>query len=140
MGIQLWAGGTPAVSISIEIIYGILIALGYLMTPVALIRGWARWTRQPKQCTALAIFSLIGFLFATASSILAVGSVAYAQVHHFPYYDPLLLKIFRWGCLLSLAGIVFGIVGVWRPGSLRWHAPLCGIGMLAFWVLAAEGE
>jgi hypothetical protein len=79
-------------------------------------------------------------MFGTASAILAVGSVGYAQVHHFPYYDPLLLRVFRWGGLLSLAGVIFGIGGVWRSGSLRWHAPLCGIGMLSFWVLAAEGE
>jgi hypothetical protein len=35
---------------------------------------------------------------------------------------------------------VFGIGGVWRPGPLRWHAPICGLGMSAFWLLAAEGE
>jgi hypothetical protein len=53
---------------------------------------------------------------------------------------PLLLRIFRWGGLLSLAGILFGICGVWRPGPLRWQAPVCGLGTLAFWLLAAEGE
>jgi len=123
-----------------QIIVGILIALGYLVTPTALIWGWTTWTRQPKQKTLPAILSLIGFIFATASAILAVSSIAYAQVHHFPYYDPLLLRIFRWGGLLSLAGLLFGIGGVWRPGALRWHAPLCGLGMLAFWFIAATGE
>ena len=127
-------------SISVQIIFGILIVLGYLVTPVALIWGWTRWARRPKQQTVSAILSLFGFIFATASGILAVSSVAFAQVHHFPYYDPLLLRIFRWGGLLSLAGILFGISGVWRPGPLRWHAPACGVGMLAFWLLAAEGE
>jgi hypothetical protein len=128
------------VSISVEIIFGILIFLGYLVTPVALIWGWTRWARQPGQRTVLAALSLIGFIFATASAVLVVSSIAYAQVHHFPYYDPLLLRIFRLGCLLSLAGIVFGISGVWRSGPLRWHAPVSGLGMLAFWVVAAEGE
>jgi len=123
-----------------QIIVGILIALGYLVTPTALIWGWTSWTRQPKQTTLPAILSLIGFIFATASAILAVSSVAYAQVHHFPYYDPLLLRIFRWGGVLSLAGLLFGIGGVWRPGALRWHAPLCGLGTLAFWFIAATGE
>ena len=127
-------------SISVQIIFGILIVLGYLVTPIVLIWGWARWTREPRQRTVPAILSLVGFILATASAILALGSVAYAQVHHFPYYDPLLLRIFRWGGLLSIVGILFGIGGVWRPGSLRWHAPLCGVGMLAFWLLAAEGE
>lgn len=123
-----------------QIIVGILIALGYLVTPTALIWGWTNWTHQPKPKTLSAILSLIGFIFATTSAILAVSSVAYAQVHHFPYYDPLLLRIFRWGGLLSLAGLVFGIGGMWRPGSLRWHAPVCGLGMLAVWFIAATGE
>ncbi len=134
------AGGPPAVSISLQITFGILVVIGYLVTPVALIWGWTRWTRQPKHRTVPSILSLIGFVFATASAVVAVSSVAFAQVHHFPYYDPLLLRIFRWGALLALAGILFGIGGVWRPGPLRWHAPICGLGMFAFWFLAASGE
>jgi hypothetical protein len=128
------------VSISIGIIFGILIALSYLATPVALIWGWTRWARQPQQRTVPAISSLIGFIFGTASAILAVSSVAYAQVHRFRYDDRLLLGICRWGCLLSVAGILFGIGDVGRPGPLRWHAPVCGLGMFAFWLLAVEGE
>ncbi len=144
---QLSCGGTynagrrpPLVSNSPEIIFGILIIIGCLVTPVALIRGWTGWARQPMQRSVPAIPSLAGFVFATASAVLAGSSVAYAQVHHFPFYDPLLLRIFRWGGLLSLMGILFGIGGAWRPGPSRWQAPVCGLGMLAFWLLAAEGE
>ncbi len=127
-------------SFSVQVMFGILAVIGYLVTPVALIWGWTRWTRQRKQRTVPAILSLIGFLFATASAVVAASSVAYAQVHHFPYYDPLLLRIFRWGVLLSLVGVLFGIGGVWRPDPLRWHAPICGLGMFAFWFVAASGE
>jgi hypothetical protein len=84
--------------------------------------------------------SLLGFVLATASAMLAVSAIAYAQVHHFPYYDPLLLRIFAGGALLSIAGIVFGIGGVWRPSSLRWHAPVSGVCMLVFWIMMASGE
>ena len=100
-------------SISVQIMFGILVVIGYVVTPVALIWAWTSWTRQPKQRTVPSTLSLIGFVFATASGVVAVSSVAYAQVHHFPYYDPVLLKIFRWGMLLSLAGILFGMGGVW---------------------------
>jgi hypothetical protein len=84
--------------------------------------------------------SLLGFILATASAVLAVSSIAYAQVHHFSYYDPLLLRIFAWGALLSIAGIGFGIGGVWQANSLRWHAPVSGACMLVFWVMMASGE
>ncbi len=80
--------GTSAVTISTQIIFGILILTGYLIAPVALIWGWTRFARQPKQLTVSAILSLTGLVFATASAILAVSSVGYAQFHHFPYYDP----------------------------------------------------
>ena len=83
---------------------------------------------------------LAGFVLATASALLAVSTIAYAQIHHFPYYDPLLLRIFRTGALLSLGGIAFGISGVWRPSSTRWYAPTSAVATLAFWILAAEGE
>jgi hypothetical protein len=73
-GHTIRAGGTPAVSISVQIIFGILIVLGYLVTPVALIWGWTRWARRPKQQTVSAILSLFGFIFAAASGILAVSS------------------------------------------------------------------
>jgi hypothetical protein len=119
---------------------GILVALGYLVSPIVLIWGWAQWVLQPKLRTVPSILSLVGFVLATTSALLAVSTVAYAQIHHFPYYDPLLLRIFRGGTLLSLSGIVFGISGVWRWSSLRWYAPVSGVATLAFWILAAVGE
>jgi hypothetical protein len=83
---------------------------------------------------------MISLVLATASAVLAVSSIVFAQFHHFPYYDPLLLRIFRTGTLLSLAGVAFGCSGAWRPTSLRWHAPISGIATLAFWFMAATGE
>jgi hypothetical protein len=127
-------------STSVQVMAGILVILGYLLSPVMLIWGWTRWASQPKLRNAPAILSLCGFLLATASGLLAVLSIAFAQIHHFPYYDPLLLGIFRTGTLLSLGGFAFGVSGVWRASSLRWHAPICAIATLAFWFMAATGE
>jgi hypothetical protein len=77
----------------------------------------------------------------TASGLLATSSVLYAHaIGGFPFYDPLLLRIYRWGALLSLSGTVFAFIGVWRPGPLRWHAPACAVGTLLFWFAAAMGE
>jgi len=109
--------------------------------PTALIWGWARWINLPKLRTVSSILSLTGFVLATASALLGVSSIAYAQgIHDFRFYDPRLMRMFRWGFLLSLGAIVFGLGGVWRSSSVRWHAPVAAIGTLAFWVMAAEGE
>src|SRR6202521_2281499 len=101
-------------STSTQVMFGILFAFGYLVSPILLIWGWVRWPRQPSVKTTPSILSMIGFLLATASGLLAVSLVGYAQIHHFPYYDPLLLRVFRYGVFISLGGIVFGIGGVWR--------------------------
>lgn len=87
------------------------------------------------------VSSPISLLVCHCLTLLAVSSVMYSfGVGGFRYYDPRLLKIFRWGILLSLAGIVLGISGVWRPSSLRWHAPASTVGTLMFWIMAVSME
>lgn len=45
----------------------------------------------------------------TASGLLAVSSLVWAHaIGGFPYYDPRLLRMYRWGGLLSLSSLVFG--------------------------------
>jgi len=47
--------------------------------------------------------SLAGFSLGTASAVLAVGTTVYARaVGGFPFYDPSLMRIYRWvfSCLL----------------------------------------
>ena len=128
-------------SLSVEIIFIALGVLGYLVSPVALIWGWVRWITLPRQRDALSILSFVGFLLANSSAVLAIASIAYAQlIHGFAFYDPRLMRVFRWGFSLSLGGLAFGIGGVWRPNSIRWQAPVCALGTLAFWFMAALGE
>ena len=128
-------------SASAQVFVGVLFVFGFILPPSMLFWGWARWLRRPKQRSIASTLSLVGLGFATASGLLVLSSAAYARlIHGFPFYDPLLLRIFRTGVLLALAGIAFGIGGAKRPNSLRWHAPLSAAGMLAFWFLAALGE
>src|SRR5882757_9860563 len=117
-----------------------LAALAYLVSPVLLICGWAKWVRQPKLKTLSSTLSLVGFVLATASALLAIGAIAFAQVHHFPHWDPLLIRIYRAGFRLSVGGIIIGMLGIWRPSSLRWYGPTSGVSTLAFWMLAATSE
>jgi hypothetical protein len=117
-----------------------LAALAYLVSPVMLICGWAKWVRQPKLWTAPATLSLIGQVLATASALLAIAAVAYAQIHHFPHQDPMLIKFYRLGILLSRGGALFGVAGIWRTSAMRWFAPLAALSTLGFWMLAATSE
>ncbi len=127
---------------AVESIVMFLFAVGvYVGLPALMIWGWVRWCSRTRPRTLPAILSLISFALATASGLLAVSSVLYAHViGGFPYYDPRLMRIYACGGMLSLAGIVFGIAGVWRPGPLRWHAPACSLGTLLFWFVSAMGE
>jgi hypothetical protein len=64
--------------------------------------------------------ALVGFVLATASCLLAVSTMAYARlIGGFPFYDPLLIKIYGGGILLSLAGIGFALSDVRQRGPLR---------------------
>jgi hypothetical protein len=127
-------------SMTVNITMVVFLVVSHLITPVMLIWGWSRWAQWSKLKTIPSILSLSGFALATLSAILAVSSIAYAQVHRFGFYDPSLMKIMRWGSMLSLAGFLFAVGGAWRKSPLRWHAPVCALGTFAFWVLAAEGE
>lgn len=127
---------------ALESVVVVLFAVGvYVGLPVLIIWGWMRWFKRTQPRTLPSILSLIGFTLATASGVLAVSSVLYAHaIGGFPFYDSRLLRIYRWGGLLSLSGIVFGIAGLWRPGPVRWLAPVCSVGTLLFWFASAMGE
>lgn len=125
-------------STSVQVIIGVLFVFGCLVWPAVLVWGWVRWVLRPKKGTLAATLCLLGFILSTASALLAVSTIAYARVHPFPFYDPFLMRIYRTGALLSLGALLLGIAGAWRNNSLRWHAPVSGIGSLAFWIIAAE--
>lgn len=118
------------------IVFPIVIAA----VPFITIWGWWRWAKLRRPRTLASNLSLIGFGQATLSALLAVFTFMLARVRRFAFYDPLLLTIYQVGLLLALGGIVLGLSGVWRPGPLRWHAPLCSLAMLVFWFLAASAE
>jgi hypothetical protein len=119
----------------------ILIVCAFPIAPVALVWGWISWLRLPKMKTASSVFSLIGFILATCSAVLAIGSSIYAQrIGRFGFYDPLHLRIIRWGSVVSAVGILFGLAGVWRKNPLRWFSVASAVGTLALWILVAEAE
>ena len=97
-----------------ESVLVVVAAVGfYIGLPVLLIWGWVGWFGRTQPRTLSSILSVIGFALATASGLLAVSSVLgrTRRGGGFPYYDRLLMKIYAWGVMLSLSGIVFGIFG-----------------------------
>src|SRR5438105_912834 len=82
----------------------------YVGTPVSMILGWRQWWKLKQRPTVLPSLSLIGLVFGSASVFLAASSLFYSMIiGGFPYYDPRLLRIYRWGFVLSMSGIVFAI-------------------------------
>jgi hypothetical protein len=109
--------------------------------PAAILWGWVRWARGAKTVRLFPSLSLTGISLATTSGLLAITGIAYAHViGGFPFWDPRLLRIYRWGFSLSLVGLVLALTGAWKPNSLRWHGVGCSLGMLLFWLVAARGE
>jgi hypothetical protein len=118
--------------ITVAIIFGLPALTGW---------GWVRWSLQPKEHTVFARLSLAAFGLATLSSLLAVGSMVYsATTGGLPDYSPAFIRIFKSGMILSLAAIALGAAGAFRPSKLRWHAPVCGFGILMFWFFSAISE
>ena len=123
---------------AVFIIYAIVV---YGAVPAIMIWGWIRWANRPQPRTLAPILTFVGFVLATLSALLAISTALYARfAGGFRYYDPTLMKIYGIGSLLSLAGLAAGLGGVWRSSAVRWHAPVCALGTLMFWVMAAASE
>jgi hypothetical protein len=122
----------------------VFVGLFYVMLfgmSVVLIWGWMRWWKQDKKCSLIPIMSLIGFALASASALLSIFTSIYAKaIGGFPFDDPILFRIYWYGLLISLSGIVFSVAGIWRANALRWHAIVCAVGTLMFWFMQASTE
>jgi hypothetical protein len=121
---------------------GVLLAFLVYFGPIVLIGwGWVRWEKSSQHFEWGSALSLVGFVLASAACLLGVGTTIYARaIGGFPFYDPRLLRIYRWGILLSLLGLLCSVAGIWHRNSIRWHAPLASLGMLVYWFLSAASE
>jgi len=125
-----------------ELVLLFIYVLGfYVALPAAIIAGWFRWAKRQGPATTFSILSSLALGLATCSALLALGTRIYAHaIGGFPFYDPRLMRIYRWGLLLSLGGIVLGLIGCWRRSPLRWLAPACAAGIFIFWWFTALSE
>jgi len=124
-----------------DFVLGTLVLGIMAVGPISMIWGWLDWAIKPAQPGRLKFLSLAGFTLGSASVLLAAGSLAYSHsIGGFPFYDPLLMRIYATGSSLSLLALLFGIAGVWRKHLLRWRAVLIAACTLFMWFTFAMGE
>jgi len=119
-----------------------LMSFVFLWLPVAVL-FWAiwRWARSTPRIGPPAwrsYMAIVATTFVALSALLWVTSILWARaIGGFPYYDSALLRIFSWGGLTSLAGLLTSVLG---KGKLKW--PSCGLSalMIILWFAAAMGE
>jgi hypothetical protein len=113
----------------------------FLSLPMVMGWGWVHWAKRKNSITLFSILTLIGFTLATLSESIEISIVIYARVTSgFDFYDPTLMRIYAVGMLLSFVGLIFAIVGAWRPSSLRWFALVSSVGTLMYWLVQAACE
>ena len=124
-----------------EFVFEALGILAFVITPLMMVWGWIRWARREKRWTILSTLSLSGFALATGSAVLAVATSIYGQATGgFEFFDPRLMRIYALGALLSALGAILALAGIWRFNTLRWHALICSLGTLDYWLALAEAE
>lgn len=82
--------------------------------------------------------AIVAVGLAGISALLWFISITWARaIGGFPFYDPVLLRFYRWGGLTAMAGLLVSFLG---KGKLRW--PTCGLSLLMtfLWFAAAMGE
>jgi len=134
-------GGRPMHRLADSDAEALFAIVEYGIAPAVVLWGWVRWFKRPKPGTSFPTLSFVGFVFATASMVLAFLAILYANfIDRFAYYDPRLMRIFLLGFVLSIASSAFGIAAVRGKNQLGWHALGCGVANLLFWLVAAAGE
>ncbi|HTW80494.1 MAG TPA: hypothetical protein VME23_13190 [Terracidiphilus sp.] len=117
----------------------LLFTLAYLVSPTALVWGWAELThRRPVSQTLPLKLSLLGFLLATSSALLGLTVILlglYGTFENFKH-TRLFYRSILIGGALSAVGFLFAIAGVSKSHQLRWQAPVGALGTLAFWLIA----
>jgi hypothetical protein len=87
--------------------------------PALFISGWVRLSKDKNLGSTPRLFAVVGFSLATGSARLGLFTFLYARlIHSFPYYDPTLMRIYAFGSLLALAGVLSSVGGIWRRGPI----------------------
>jgi hypothetical protein len=126
------------------LIYLLKQILGALFLGLPLVifaRAIWRWLRASPRIGVPAwrgYVAMVGIGLAGVSALLWVVSLIWARaIGGFPFYDPVLLRFYRWGFLTSALGLFVSLVG---KGKLRWPTTGLSLLMSMLWFMAATGE
>jgi hypothetical protein len=113
-------------------------ATAWLLGGLAAWIGWGwmslAYSRSEARTGRIALLSLIGFVSASLSALLFAGAAIYTRYANIRYYDPIAQRTAGVGMILSLVGLVSGLVGAIQKGPVRWKGPLLSILLLFFWL------
>jgi hypothetical protein len=112
------------------------------MVPLGLL-AWSvrRWLRTTPRIVLPAWRSYFAFAATSLAGVsvliwILMGIWAHT-IGGFPFYDPILMRLYALGFLTGCAGLAAGLLG---KGKLRW--PACGVSALMtfLWLAAMSGE
>lgn len=123
-------------TVPMGIFFATLVIFAYGVAPVMLFWGWVRWTmNRPRTWTVPSSLSFAGFVCASASAVLALCIIANGA-NWYECSPGAIAYCLMIGAALSALGLVIAVGGLWRSSPLRWHAPICAVATLAFWLIA----
>jgi hypothetical protein len=112
-----------------------LVPLGFLAWSV---RRWLHTTPRIVSPAWRCYFAFTATSLAGVSVLVWIVMEIWARaIGGFPFYDPILMRLYAWGFMTGFAGLVAGLVG---KGKLRW--PACGVSalMTLLWLAWMAGE
>ncbi len=125
----------PAMGQSFDVLFPLFSGLVLLASSLCIA---AAIRRRQTQFGWRAPAELAAWVIGSSSAILFVSTAIYAQViGGFQYYDPDLLRIYRYGCLSALLGIALGLAG---RGRVRLAVTALSGTMLILWLVLATSE
>jgi hypothetical protein len=110
--------------------------LAYIVAPISLIWGWARWARRPKSWSIPSLISFAAFIAASASAALGLLTIIVGISGVFERHYDVFYRVVDLGMLISTIGILAAIGGIWRRNALQWHALASAVATLGFWAVA----
>jgi hypothetical protein len=122
---------------SSAIFIGVVIWIALLL-PALMIWGWARWFKVPGEKTLSSKLALGGFVFANISVLIGLSALLFAHnTSGSPVLNPWLLRLYSFGLVASVLGVLLSLAGLRRSSPLRWPGLLCAGGILLFWLFTS---